>query len=141
MTECSYRLNIHKVDRVVYPLSWVFEVFDEHTCNWETVHHVNNFTGPHGGEFFDIEQANGRNQFRKAFILELLIDIASFVWLAYGTNMVSSSEMCIDSAPLLWWAVFLDIVSSWAILGSGTLFLVITSITAVVLQTRKNQRT
>ena len=50
--------------------------------------------------YYEVPQI-GRNQFRLAFLLELCADLLAFIWLATGTNYVSLSETCVDSAPML----------------------------------------
>lgn len=71
--------------------------------------------------------------FRAGFIMELASVLASFVWLASGTLMVSGSTITLDNAPLLWWSCYVLCVLMWSFLGTAIICSIVTTVLALLL--------
>mmetsp|Transcript_19887 Transcript_19887/g.50147 ORF Transcript_19887/g.50147 Transcript_19887/m.50147 type:complete len:234 (+) Transcript_19887:663-1364(+) len=68
--------------------------------------------------------------FRQAFIVESMATIASGAWLSYGMMIVSKST-AFKTAPLLFWTVYIACVTSWSVIGTSMLGLVLTTVVAI----------
>jgi hypothetical protein len=71
--------------------------------------------------------------FRAGFLMELMSVLASFVWLASGTLMVSGSTVTLDNAPLLWWSCYVLCVLMWSFLGTAIICSIVTTVLALLL--------
>jgi len=69
--------------------------------------------------------------FRKAFLLEAGANVASFAWLAAGMLWVSKST-AYKTAPMLFWSVYVTCVTSWSILGTALMGLILSTVVAIL---------
>lgn len=71
--------------------------------------------------------------FRVGFLCELLANAASFAWLVAGTIWISSStDTCVDSAPLLWYSCYLMVLATWSFFGSATILLIMGAVASAL---------
>ncbi|CAD7965264.1 unnamed protein product [Amoebophrya sp. A25] len=69
--------------------------------------------------------------FRQAFIVESIATVVSSAWLSYGMMIVSKST-AYKSAPLLFWTVYIACVTTWSVIGTSMLGLILTTVVAIL---------
>lgn len=69
--------------------------------------------------------------FHNAFLLESFANVLSFAWLSVGMLWVSKSTAFI-SAPLLFWTVYILCVTTWSVIGTSILGLIVTTVVAIL---------
>jgi len=79
-----------------------------------------------------VYNATKEMSFRQAFLLESAFTMASFGWLSAGILWVSKST-AYKTAPLLFWSTYITCVSSWSIIGTTILSLMLTTVMALAL--------
>ncbi|CAD7928308.1 unnamed protein product [Amoebophrya sp. A25] len=75
--------------------------------------------------------------FRIAFAVEVASDVGSFLWLTYGTKVLVATSGPACATSLVRQFSFVQIAAAWGLLGAGSVFVLLTSVAAVVLQARK----
>ena len=68
--------------------------------------------------------------FKHAFLVESAATAASFGWLSYGMLTVSKSEAW-RTAPVLFWTVYGTCVTSWSVISTSLLGLILTTVVAM----------
>jgi len=77
---------------------------------------------------------------RVGFLLELAANAASLAWLAVGTSWVgASSDVCVDTAPLLWHSSFIVLLVVWSFLGTVTLSTVLCAVVSLLFDGGKGR--
>jgi len=77
-----------------------------------------------------------RVSFKHAFLFESVANFASFGWLSAGMLWVSKSA-AYKTAPLLFWSVYLLCVTSWSVMGTSMLGLIITTVVAILFSNKQ----
>merc|ERR1712032_1442490 len=69
--------------------------------------------------------------FKHAFLVESIANFASFGWLSYGMLIISKST-AYKTAPLLFWSIYVLCVTSWSVVGTSMLGLILTTVVAIL---------
>ncbi|CAD7964551.1 unnamed protein product [Amoebophrya sp. A120] len=69
--------------------------------------------------------------FRQAFLVETMANTMSAAWLSWGM-MMASKTTAFKTAPLLFWTVYIACVTSWSVIGTSMLGLVLTTVVAIL---------
>jgi hypothetical protein len=80
-----------------------------------------------------VESIRHEYSFRTAFVWELLLLFASFLWLCYGGSMIFNAvSACVDSIAPLWWLSYASSVLSLSIAGTVIFCMVITTVLSLI---------
>lgn len=69
--------------------------------------------------------------FKHAFLLESAANFVSFGWLSWGMLLISKST-AYKTAPLLFWSIYVTCVTSWSVIGTSMLGLILTTVVAIL---------
>mmetsp|Transcript_8527 Transcript_8527/g.9625 ORF Transcript_8527/g.9625 Transcript_8527/m.9625 type:complete len:120 (+) Transcript_8527:21-380(+) len=69
---------------------------------------------------------------RSGFIVESAAVAASFVWLSWGTVLLSSFPQGMHTCPLLWWACFGQCVLTWSCISITVFALILTTLLSLL---------
>ncbi|CAD7927808.1 unnamed protein product [Amoebophrya sp. A120] len=72
--------------------------------------------------------------FRHAFAVETAASIGSFLWLTYGSTLLASSKLGPCATSLVRKYAFAQVAATWGLISASSLFLIMTSVAAVMLQ-------
>eukprot|EP00927_Polykrikos_kofoidii_P029829 TRINITY_DN25721_c0_g1_i1.p1 TRINITY_DN25721_c0_g1~~TRINITY_DN25721_c0_g1_i1.p1 ORF type:complete len:277 (+),score=30.30 TRINITY_DN25721_c0_g1_i1:113-832(+) len=72
-----------------------------------------------------IAQVARRYGFRKGFVVELAFVAAAYVWLVWGTKILSIHPELAAQVPALFWTCFVMIIMSWSGMTCGIIFMVL----------------
>jgi len=137
----QYRLVTHPTaEASLDPSKWVLEGSVD-GVEWKSLHEflatgeVPTNRGQSSRLFEGMESHKAARVFayRVGFLLELAANAASMAWLAAGTTWVGeSTDMCVDTAPFLWYNCFIMLLVVWSFLGTVTLGTVVVAVGSVV---------
>lgn len=71
--------------------------------------------------------------FRAAFVAELFVLFASFLWLCYGgATIFNAMNACVDSIAPLWWVSYVSTVLSLSLAGTVIFCMVVTTVLSLI---------
>mmetsp|Transcript_56068 Transcript_56068/g.119369 ORF Transcript_56068/g.119369 Transcript_56068/m.119369 type:complete len:271 (-) Transcript_56068:229-1041(-) len=65
---------------------------------------------------------------REAFVLEVALTGAGFLWLLYGSSILSNFPEDVHNAPLLFWSCFVQVAGAWSLLTAGIVAVVVLTV-------------
>mmetsp|Transcript_31325 Transcript_31325/g.73038 ORF Transcript_31325/g.73038 Transcript_31325/m.73038 type:complete len:285 (-) Transcript_31325:120-974(-) len=89
-----------------------------------------------------IRKTSERHGFRAAFGLELAAMGTSFVWLAWGTQLLAANPDLVEIVPVLFWSCYTEAVLAWSWLGASVGWMVMLTVMSVLAEsvTKMGQR-
>jgi hypothetical protein len=80
-----------------------------------------------------VDSVRHEYSFRSAFVVELIMVIASFLWLCYGgATIFNGVSACIDSIAPLWWLSYTTSVLSLSLAGTVIFCMVVTTVLSLI---------
>lgn len=142
----AYRLvTAQSAPRDLDPTRWTLEASTD-GANWKLIDGPDNDLvvpserGKPTSKLGDLLHLTEAPVFRFAFVLEVLADLGALSWLMAGTSwVIAGSETCINSAPLLWWSSFFMVSVAWALVGTGTVFIIVGAVVTVIASTKSKR--
>lgn len=93
-----------------------------------------------GPLYTDLTSLEEDVSFRQAFLAELCATGAALAWLTLGSAWIArSSESCVDSSPEIWYWSFLMAVTTWSMLGTVTIGLIVSAVAMIALGVKTSQ--
>lgn len=70
--------------------------------------------------------------FRVGVLAEIGLGALAFLWLCYGTQLLSYHPGTMLEAPLLWWTCFAQCVLTWSVLTSACVFTILMTVISIL---------
>mmetsp|Transcript_27468 Transcript_27468/g.68959 ORF Transcript_27468/g.68959 Transcript_27468/m.68959 type:complete len:168 (-) Transcript_27468:81-584(-) len=73
---------------------------------------------------------------RTGFVVEVAIMGAGFLWLSYGTMLLSSASGDVRTAPLLWWSCFVQCIFTWSLMTTGIASMILMTVLSLLISSK-----